>query len=140
MKRNANFFKVWGGISGVQHSLPLLLTAFGLRGQAERAGIVQDALSLIARLTSFNVAERFQLPGTKGRIAVGADADVALADLKQAFTVRAADLLYRHQQSAYVGRALTGRVIRTILRGTTVFNEGRTTSPPRGRLVKPGAA
>ena len=26
MKLDANFFKVWGGISGVQHTLPLLIT------------------------------------------------------------------------------------------------------------------
>ena len=26
MKQDANFFKVWGGISGAQHALPILLT------------------------------------------------------------------------------------------------------------------
>jgi len=132
MKRNANFFKVWGGISGIQHTLPLLISERGVRN-LER-GI---ALSQIVRLTSFNVAERFKLPPTKGRIAIGADADLALVDLKQQFTVRAEDLLCRHKQSPYVGRALTGRVVRTILRGITVFNEGQITSPPVGQLVKP---
>ena len=66
-----------------------------------------------------------------------ADADLALVDLKQQFTVRVEDLLYRHQQSPYVGRALTGRVVRTILRGLTIFSEGRIVSAPTGRLVKP---
>jgi allantoinase len=92
---------------------------------------------MIARLTSFNVAERFNLPKTKGRIAVGADADLALVDLKAKFTVRGEDLLYRHRQSPYVGRALTGRVVRSILRGTTVFQDGKIVSQPIGRLVKP---
>jgi allantoinase len=162
MKRDQNVFKVWGGISGVQHTLPLLLTEFGLRGQAKRdpalaedvqmssgakapsslrsAGAVHDALGLIARLTSFNVAERFKLPKAKGRIAVGADADLALVNLKGQFTVRAEDLLYRHRQSPYVGRALTGRVVRTILRGSTVFDGGRLVSRPTGQLVRPAAA
>ena len=54
MKRNANFFKVWGGISGIQHTLPLLISERGVRN-LER-GI---ALSQIVRLTSFYVAERF---------------------------------------------------------------------------------
>jgi allantoinase len=104
MKTDKNFFKVWGGISGGQHTLPLLLTEFGLRGQAKRdpalvgagdnskapsslcsAGAVHDATALIARLTSFNVAERFNLPPAKGRLAVGADADFALVDLNQSF-------------------------------------------------------
>jgi allantoinase len=88
-------------------------------------------------LTSSNVAERFKLPKSKGRIAVGADADLALVDLDQSFAVRAEDLLYRHRHSPYGGRALTGRVVRTILRGQTVFHAGRIVSPPLGRLVKP---
>jgi allantoinase len=162
MKRGKNFFKVWGGISGVQHTLPLLLTEFGLRGQAKRdpalaedvqmsvgakapsslrsAGAVHDALGLIARLTSFNVAERFNLPKTKGRIAVGADADLALVDLKSKFTVRTEDLQYRHRQSPYVGRALTGRVIRTILRGRTIGRDGHVVGAPTGQLIKPETA
>jgi allantoinase len=146
MKRDKNFFKVWGGISGGQHTLPLLITNWKAphpgplpvgRGEGEDFA---NALQTIARLTSFNVAERFKLPQTKGRIAVGADADLALMDLKAQFTVRAEDLLYRHRQSPYVGRALTGRVIRTILRGITVFEGGRVMSRPTGQLVKPADA
>ena len=38
MKENANFFKVWGGISGAQHALPILLTeAHSKRGGAASA-------------------------------------------------------------------------------------------------------
>lgn len=125
MKGDKNFFKVWGGISGVQHTLPLLLSS------------QKVSAALIARLTSFNVAERFGLPKAKGRIEVGADADLALIDLAGAFTARAEDLFYRHQQSPYVGRALTGRVVRTILRGGTIFRDGKIMSPPQGRFVEP---
>ncbi len=144
MKTDRNFFKVWGGISGVQHTLPLLLTEWsaGLRPGAKvnsdsNAPDRKSALQSIARLTSFNVAERFQLPQTKGRIAVGADADLALVDLKSNFTVRAEELFYRHRQSPYVGRPLTGRVVRTILRGHTVFQDGKIVSKPTGRFVRP---
>jgi len=129
LKTNANFFKVWGGISGVQHTLPLLLT----EGHVHR----QAALSLIAQLTSFNVAERFNLPATKGRLAPGADADLALVDLRQIFTVQTDRLFYRHRQTPYAGRVLTGTVVQTILRGTTLFKHGRIVSSPMGRLVKP---
>jgi allantoinase len=129
LKADPHFFKVWGGISGVQHTLPLLIT----EGIARR----RLALSLVASVTSFNVAERFKLPPTKGRLAVGADADFALVDLGREFTVRREDLQDRHRQSPYVGRALTGRVVRTILRGQTIFRDGVMTAPPMGRLVKP---
>jgi len=155
MKRGQDFFKVWGGISGVQHTLPLLLTEFGLRWQTKRdtalaespdnskvpsplrsAGALQDPCSAIAALTSFNVAERFKLPATKGRIAIGADADFALVDLNVRSTVRSEDLLYRHKQSPYVGRALTGRVVRTILRGRTIFQDGKIVASPMGQFIK----
>jgi allantoinase len=145
LKRNANFFKVWGGISGVQHTLPLLL-ACGRQGNAAHTPSGQNllmpaakglGLSSIAALTSANVAQRFKLPATKGRVAVGADADLALIDLSARFTVRSEELQYRHPQSPYVGRALTGRVVRTILRGRTIFHEGRIVAAPMGQLVKP---
>ena len=129
LKSGKSFFKVWGGISGVQHALPLLFT----EGHVNR-GV---ALSLIARLTSFNVAERFKLPGMKGRIEVGADADLSLVDLRRSFTVRAEDLFYRHRQSPYLGRALTGRVVRTILRGQTIFRDGKVAGSPSGKFVEP---
>ena len=128
MKTDKNFFKVWGGISGVQHTLPLLLT----EGHVKRG----TALPLLTDWFSANVARRFHIPN-KGKIDAGFDADVALVDLKQSFTVAKAELRYRHQQSPYVGRALTGRAVQTILRGKTVCKDGRIVSPPAGRLVKP---
>ncbi len=128
MKRHFNFFKVWGGISGGQHTLPLMLT----EGCVHR-GI---ALSVIANLLSANVARRFEIP-RKGKIEIGFDADLALVNLKQTFAVAKEDLLYRHPQTPYVGRALTGRVVQTILRGKTIYQNGKIVSPSAGRLVKP---
>jgi allantoinase len=128
MKRDANFFKVWGGISGVQHTLQLLIT----RGdQSDKAFV------LIARLISSNVAERFHLPKTKGKVAAGADADFSIVDLNQSVVVTKEELMYRHQQSPYIGRKLRGKVLRTILRGRTIFQDGKIVAKPSGNLVKP---
>jgi allantoinase len=143
MKRDPNFFKVWGGISGVQHLLPLLIGApesidhFGKNEDSDIPALPAHALSLIVKLTSFNVAERFSLPKTKGRVAIGADADFASVDFREKYSVRAEDLLYRHRQSPYVGRTLTGRVVQTILRGQTIFKRGQIVGQRRGELVKP---
>jgi len=128
MKVDENFFKVWGGISGIQHTLPLLITEGCVKRNVD--------LWLIERLTSSAVANRFSL-SDKGRIGIGWDADFALVDLKAEFTVRAEDLFYRHKQSPYVGRALTGRVVRTILRGQTIFRDGKIVSRPAGKFVEP---
>jgi allantoinase len=129
MKKDPNFFRVWGGISGIQQTLPLLITEGHLgRGMG---------LPLIARLLSFEVGTRFSLPPDKGKILAGADADFALVDLGESFEVKAADLYYRHRHTPYAGRKLTGKVVQTILRGQTVFKDGKIVSKPLGRLVRP---
>ena len=147
MKTGDDFFKIWGGISGVQHTLPLLLTGSSRGSEAQipksksSRSLLTSAdtnvpLPLIANLLSTNVARRFKIP-SKGQIAVGFDADLALVDLRATFSVRKEDLFYRHPQTPYVGRALTGLVIQTILRGRTVFKDGKIVAAPSGRLVKP---
>jgi allantoinase len=132
MKRDASFFQVWGGISGCQHLLALLLA----EGHATR----DLPLDRIAALTSANVARRFDLPPHKGRLAVGADADLALVDLAAHLLVEPRDLFYRHQHSPYVGRTLRGRVVRTLVRGRTIFRDGEVVGEPAGRLVVPSHA
>jgi allantoinase len=123
MKAGADFFKVWGGISGAQHLLPLLLSR-------------EFDLSLLARVLSANVAERFQLPSSKGKLAVGCDADLALVKLDDNVEIKAEELFYRHRQSPYIGRHLRASVQRTILRGQTIYQAGRLMGVPAGRLVR----
>ncbi|MDQ3930905.1 MAG: allantoinase AllB, partial [Chloroflexota bacterium] len=127
MKSSDNFFQVWGGISGCQTLLQLLLTD----GYEER----DLPLATIARLTAGYVAQRFGVSPRKGRIEVGADADLVLLDLNSSHVLAAEDLLYRHKQSCYVGRALRGRVVRTLVRGATVWLDGKIVSRPVGRLI-----
>jgi allantoinase len=129
LKSSDNFFKVWGGISGCQTLLQLLLT----EGYSKR----DVPLATIASLTAGYVARRFGVSPRKGRIEVGAYADLALIDLRSSHLLEASDLLYRHKHSPYVGRTLRGRVVRTLVRGTTVWLEGKIVSGPVGRLVTP---
>jgi len=123
MKQRPNFFDVWGGISGCQHLLPLLIDA----------GISADD---IRRLTSGDVAARFRVP-TKGGLAIGNDADFVLVDLNETEIITADSLHYRHKQTPYVGRTLRARIRRTFLRGQTIFENGKFAARPMGRLVRP---
>lgn len=129
MKQDANFFRVWGGISGCQSLLQLLLTD----GFEQR----QVPLSLIASLTAANIAQRFGLLSRKGQFAPGADADLALVDLRQQDALEAEKLFYHHRHSPYIGKSLRGRVVRTMIRGQTVFGDGKIVSGPIGQLLKP---
>ncbi|MGI9252581.1 MAG: amidohydrolase family protein, partial [Thermomicrobiales bacterium] len=128
LKQGGNAFAMWGGISGVQSTLPLLLTG----------GVHQRALapSLIAAVSAANPAERFRLPG-KGHIAPGYDADVALVDLSATWTLDREALEDRHRQNPYVGRAFTGRPVRVIRRGATIWRDGAATADSGGHLVTP---
>ena len=92
--------------------------------------------TLIARVTSGYVARRFRLPG-KGRLEPGADADLVLVDLTASDELSAEDLHYRHRHSPFLGRTLSARVARTLVRGRTVFADGRIVGPPAGRLLIP---
>ncbi|HET7093375.1 MAG TPA: allantoinase [Thermomicrobiales bacterium] len=128
MKRGDDFFRVWGGISGCQTTLPLLLTeGFWAR---------TVALDAIARWTASAAAARFRL-ARKGRLAPGCDADIALVDLAADWTLTPDDLRYRHRHSPFIDRRLRGRVRRTILRGQTIMRDGAPIGTARGRLLKP---
>ena len=39
----------------------------------------------------------------------------------------------------FLGRTLSARVVRTFVRGRTVFVDGRIVGPPAGRLLTPNA-
>ena len=128
LKTDVNFFKVWGGISGCQSLLHLLLSE-----GYHRRGL---PLTTIAAVTAAYVARRFDLPA-KGSLAIGQDADLALVDLDHEFVLQAADLQYRHRHSPYLGKTLRGRIVRTLVRGTTVFANSAIDPTPIGRLLTP---
>lgn len=128
LKAKDDVFEAWGGISGCQTLLGLLLTDGHLGRDL--------GLDLIADLTSGYAARRFRL-AAKGRLESGADADLVLVDMNAADEVSAEHLHYRHRHSPFVGRTLSARVVRTLVRGRTVFSNGRLIGPPAGRLLIP---
>lgn len=128
MKESPNFFAVWGGIAGVQATLGLMLE----EGHIRRGLPLSD----LVRLTSRGAVERFRF-GDRGRIGPGFVADIAIVDLAHAAPLAAADLRDRHRLSPYVGRALRGRVRRTLVRGRTVVVDGQPVGPAIGQLVRP---
>ena len=128
MKRDADFFRVWGGIAGGQSTLAVLLTT----GYHERRLL----LTRIAELTTGWPARRFRLPH-KGGIAVGNDADLTLVDLPASYTLAENELFQRHRVSPYIGKSFRGMVHQTLLRGQPVYAKGRIVAEGLGRFVRP---
>jgi allantoinase len=128
LKRGDDFFKLWGGISGCQSTRQLLLA---------RADERSLDLARVAAVTATNPARRFGF-SHKGEVAVGFDADLWLVDLSYEGLVRREDLLYANAFSAHEGQRIRGRTVRTLVRGKTVFADGKPSSGAGGRLITPG--
>ena len=111
-----NYFEGWGGISGAQSTLNILLT----EGHFKR----NISLEKIVELTATNPAKIFGLTN-KGTIAIGYDADLTLVNLNENFELKKEDLFYRHQHSPYVGMTFKGKVKTTIVNGEVVFENGK---------------
>jgi allantoinase len=124
MKKGDDFFSVWGGIMGAQQFLPALWSVGLEPGE-------------IARLAGSQVAARFGLDGTKGRIAVGLDADLVLLDPRRPYVCEAAGLLTRHAVSPYVGREFPASVSSVWVRGRVAWSTAGDLDLGRGRLVTP---
>lgn len=107
-----NYFEGWGGISGAQSTLNIMLT----EGHFKR----NLPLEKIVELTATNPAKLFGLMN-KGAIEAGYDADIAIVDLNESFELKNEDLFYRHQHSPYVGMTFQGKVKTTIVNGEVVF-------------------
>ncbi len=128
---DADIWEAWGGISGVQTLLPVLLTE-GI----DRRGL---GWSAIVRLTSGNPARRFGLYPRKGALRVGSDADVTLVEPNQEWTLCAEDLLTRWPISPFIGHTFRGRVEATYVRGQAVWRNNRIVAKPGyGQLVLRG--
>jgi allantoinase len=121
MKDRASFFEIWGGIAGVQSTIPALLDI----------GLTPEQ---IAATTATNPARRFNLK-QRGALEPGNYADIALVDLDATTQVGKASMLHRHRTSPYAGYTLKGTVTQTIRRGETIYSNGEITSQSRGRFV-----
>ncbi|TQR18745.1 allantoinase [Psychrobacillus soli] len=114
-----NYFEGWGGISGAQSTLNVMLT----EGYFKR----NLPLEKIVALTATNPAKLFGLD-SKGTIAKGYDADITIVNLDESFELKNEDLFYRHQHSPYVGMTFKGKVKSTIANGEVVFENGEITA------------
>jgi len=111
-----DIWQAWGGISGIQCTLPVLFTE----------GVHKRGLSLegLVRMISTNPAKIFGLYPQKGSLQPGADADFVIFDPQEEWTLDVDHLLTRNRHSAYVGSKFKGRVQKTYVRGKLVFDRG----------------
>ncbi|GAA4712404.1 allantoinase AllB [Nocardioides conyzicola] len=102
--------QAWGGVSGLQ---------VGFSAVAQEARRRNIPLADVSRWMSRNTADLVGL-GAKGRIEVGADADLAIYDSGVEFRIEATRLAHRNPISAYDGLRFGGRITRSVVRGNAI--------------------
>ncbi|GAA4832288.1 amidohydrolase family protein [Actinomycetospora corticicola] len=120
-------FAAKSGFGGTEYLLP------GLVGEGLKRGL---PLSRIAELTSTAPAQRFGLGATKGDLAPGFDADIALVDPDRSWTVDPADSESTQEYTPFRGLEIGSTVTRTFLRGRTVYVDGAVVGEPQGRFLR----
>jgi allantoinase len=132
VKQSENLFTAQAGVTGCQSTLPLML----------HEALGEDhpmPLPKLSELLSTNPARRFRLHPLKGELLAGADADLLIVDLDDEQIVREEGLFYRYpEHTPYLGRKLRGRILRTLLRGQTLYREGHiVVGKANTRLLRP---
>ncbi|MBA3619921.1 MAG: amidohydrolase family protein, partial [Acidothermales bacterium] len=120
-----DFGAAWGGIASLQLGLPAVWTTARARGHG-LADVVRWMAEAPAQLVGL---------ASRGRIAVGCDADFCVFAPDEEFVVDPTMLHHRHPVTPYAGHTMTGVVRSTWLRGELVTGD-----QARGRLLERPAA
>lgn len=121
-----NIWKAKAGFGGTEYLLP------GVFSEGTRRGLSPNR---VAELVSWAPSRRFGVL-RKGDIDVGYDADIALLDPDERWTIRGADSRSNQGYTPFEGLALKGRVKTTFVRGAKVFDQGQIVGPMRGQYLK----
>ncbi len=124
--KQGDFVRAWGGIASLQLGLAVVWTGASERGYG---------IEHIARWMAAFPAKLAGLGAVKGRIAAGFDADLVFWDPDGVQVVDASRLYHRHQLTPYAGLKLKGRIVKTVLRGRVIYDDGVITGPPSGAFI-----
>jgi dihydroorotase len=122
-KTRNDMFDVDCGFPGVESQMPLMLTAVNAGRMT-----VMDYVAL----SSAKPAKIWGLYPRKGVIAPGAEADIAVVDLKREMTLDDANLQSRAKITPWHGRKVKGLPLHTLVRGRFVMRDRTLVDGTRG--------
>lgn len=110
---------IWTDYAGIPGTITLLPYLFS-------EGYATGRLSLrrLVEVTSESAARRYGLYPRKGAIEIGTDADLVLIDPNMTWVVEGEKFLSKGHITPFEGMELQGKVIKTIVRGRTVYEAG----------------
>ena len=123
---SGDFFKAWGGISGVQFTLPVLYSS------GKKKGLTIE--KLIPLLTE-NPAKFLGLDTKKGKLEEGFDADITVWDDFKEFKITEESIQHKHKATPYMNETLVGKVIHTFANGVQVVENSELKNLKAGKLL-----
>ena len=122
---------LWSAPAGMAaiETMPLVMLDAVNRGKL--------TINEFCRVLSEAPARLYNLYPQKGSLAVGADADLVLIDLQARYTFAQESMHSRTKLSPYDGMTMTGKPVMTILRGTTIAENGEIVGAPTGHFIRP---
>jgi len=114
-KKGNDFWKIYGGIPGVEHRAPFFFSEGLKRGRL--------TLEKIINLLSTNASNYFGFT-SKGKLLKGYDADFALINLWKSKSIKASDMHSKGKYTPFEGKTFEAVVDKTILRGRTIIDNG----------------
>ncbi|ELU15395.1 hypothetical protein CAPTEDRAFT_19397 [Capitella teleta] len=123
---SGDFIAAWGGISSVQFGLSLLWTNLKSRGMN-----IHD----LHRLLTTNTAKLPGLSKLKGSIEAGKHADFVIWAPESTFKITEDIIQHKNKLTPYMNRTLNGVISRTVVRGKTVYHNGKFNETPQGKAT-----
>jgi allantoinase len=129
-KHTGSIWTDYAGIPGVGTLLPYMFSEGYAKGRI--------GLRRLVEVTTETAARRYGIFDRKGSVGVGKDADLVFIDPQGSWTVRGEDFLSKGKITPFEGMTFTGRVMKTMVRGTIVYDveDGIMVGGGYGRLVK----
>lgn len=112
--QSGDFSQAWGGISGLQFSLPAVWTEMKKRGLSFRS---------LSTWMSARTAEFSGMGDEFGVIEEGYFADIVLWNPDKEIQIQKERVLHRNKVTPYLGHPLHGEVLKTWIGGELVFDE-----------------
>lgn len=112
-EKASTIFKCGSGTPGVETVMPVMLDAVNKK---------KISLQRLVEVLATAPARRFSIYPRKGVIALNADADVVLVDMKKKYTLKHEDMFTKAARTIFDGRIVQGSIEKTIVRGAVVFD------------------
>ncbi len=124
--KEGNLFEAWGGIAGLQFTLPVIWT------EGQKRGLTLEKL---IPLLTLKPAKFLGLGNKKGKLKKRFDADITVWNEDEEFIIIEKMIAHRHKVTPYLGQKLKGKIIHTFVNGTCVVEDSSIKNLNKGKLL-----